>query len=199
MLQLLNYLVINFQTNLYYFNHSEDPTIPIQSFFSLFKKNRFFVFFFAIMLVSSHQSDLFIQIFVFLKGGLQVSRPFLQPDLSSSLIHPNQDCSRSPDTLFPLDFGHLPNQCLPLKPCCCLYSSPSPKVSFSLSLPGSSGADWLFCPITFVSYLIYYSLHVLSLLVYFSPSRLLILCTVLLLVYFVLVWFSILVYSTRHV
>ncbi|MXQ81177.1 hypothetical protein E5288_WYG012719 [Bos mutus] len=62
-----------------------------------------------------------------------VSKPFLQPDLSSSLIHPNQDCSRSPDTLFPLDFGHLPNQCLPLKPCCCLYSSPSPKEEIAVA------------------------------------------------------------------
>ena len=91
--------------------------------------------------------------------------------------------------LFPLDLGRLPDQCFPLKPCCCLYSSPSPKVSFSTSLPRRSSANWLFCPLP--SYHICLLPHLLfssCLVMTWQDSRLLILCTFFCLC--ILFWFG---------
>ena len=115
MLQLLNYLVINFQTNFYYFNHSEDPTIPIYSFFSLFKKNPFFFFCHHACILPPVRS--FYLDFCFPKGwspslqALLTAWPQFQPHPPKPELFPFSKYAVSP-WLWPFAQSVLPSQTL---------------------------------------------------------------------------------------
>lgn len=108
------------------------------------------------------------------------SRPLSQPHLGSSLTHRNQDCSLLhvhciSSWLWPFArAGLLSGSGSLSNPVAVFIQAPSKGQLFSgpaLNLSADLAVLSPALPIAFGSYLVSYSLHVLSLLVHFSPCR----------------------------